>query len=95
MAAEGGQTGDDVIARLDVNDVAAHGFHHAGGLMAQDGGQGIRVGAVLKMQIGVTHACSHGAHEHLSGPWLAVLDVLDFQRFVDLAQYGGFHTFSP
>ncbi len=85
VAAECRQARDHVIARLDVVDVAAHRLHDAGGLVTEHGWQGIRIGAVLEVQVRMAHAGRHRTHQHLPWARVAVLDVLDFQWLVDLA----------
>ena len=46
--------------------------------------------AVDDVQVAVTDAGRHGAHQHLAAERLVDVDRLDRQRFLHLAKYGGF-----
>ena len=83
-----------MVARFDVGDVTAHGFHHYGGFVPKHRWQRVGIRAILEVQIGVADASSHSAHEHFSGPWIAMLDIFYFQGFVDFPQYCRFHAHS-
>ena len=94
VAAEGREAGDDVIPGLHVGHHVPHRLHHAGGFVPENGGQRVGVGAIGEVQIGVAHAGSGGAHEHLPGAGLGHLHILNDERFVRFVQNGCFHACS-
>ena len=80
VAAEGRQASDDVVAGLNVGDVSPHGLHHPGRLVAEDGWARVGIGAVLEVQVGVTHPGCSGANEHFARARVRGLNILDRQR---------------
>tara|TARA_E500000178_G_scaffold97502_1_gene96501 strand:- start:7523 stop:7693 length:171 start_codon:yes stop_codon:yes gene_type:complete len=50
------------------------------------------VGTVLKMKVRMTDACGHGPDQNLTGSWVAMLNVLDFKRFVYFSENGSLHS---
>jgi cytosine/adenosine deaminase-related metal-dependent hydrolase len=86
-------SGDHVVARLHRAHLGAHGLDDAGALVAQDGRQRVRVGALHEVQVGVADAGRRGADQHLVWPGLVDLHVLDLKRLSDFAQHGGLHGF--
>ena len=91
MPAKDGQTGDHVIAGLELGHVRADRLDDAGGLVAEDRGGRERVVAIDEVQIAVAHTARDGAHEHLASDGLRDLDVLDGEGFIGTMEYGGFH----
>ena len=94
-AAEHRQARHDVIAGLDVGDVGADLFDHAGGFMAEHRRQRMRVEAFHEMQVGVTEAGDAGADQDLARARVRHADILDHQRLVDFMQDGGLHRVLP
>jgi hypothetical protein len=90
-AAEDGEAADDVIARLNVGDLVADGLDDAGGLVAEDGGGGMRVGALYEVEVAVADAAGGGADDDLVGDRLVELDVLDREGLLGAVEEGGFH----
>src|SRR2546428_6020427 len=91
VSAKDGQTGDHVIAGLELGHVRADRLDDAGGLMAEDRGRRERVVAVDEVQVAVAHTARDRAHEYLTSDGLGDLDVLDREGFVGTVEYGGFH----
>ena len=91
MAAEDGETSDDVIARLELAHLEAYLFHDPGGLVAQDGGGGEGIEAVDEVQVAVADAGGDGAHEHLATHGLVDVDFLDRQGLMRAMEHGSFH----
>ena len=92
VAAEHRQAGDDVVAGLDVGDVGADLLDDAGRLVAEHGGQRVRVQPLDEVQVGVAQPGAGRAHQHLARSWLAQADILDDQRLVHFVQDGGLHV---
>jgi hypothetical protein len=67
-----------VVARFDGGDIAAHRFHDARSLVAQDHGQGRAEVLITHHHVGVTDAGGDNADQHLGRPWRAQRDV--FQK---------------
>jgi hypothetical protein len=74
-----------VIAGLHIVDHGAHRFDHASGLVAKYRRQRIGIGAVLEVQVGMTHPGGHCAHQDFSRTWIGELNVFDLEWLVDLA----------
>ena len=94
-AAEHRQTRHDVIAGLHIGDVRADLLDDTGRLVAEHGGEWMRVKAFDEMQIGMTKAGDLGADQHLARPGFLQSDILDRERTVGLVQNGGLHDVSP
>ena len=77
VTAEGGQAGDHVIARLHGLHFAADGAHHARRLVARDGRQRVRIGAVDEVQVRVAQAAGLGVDQHLVRGGIGQLDLTD------------------
>ena len=77
MPTEGGQAGDHVVARLDRLHFAADGAHHARRLVARDGRQRVRIGAVDEVQVRVAQAAGLGVDQHLVRGGIGQLDLTD------------------
>jgi hypothetical protein len=77
LAAEHRQAGDDVVAGLDVGDVAADGLDDAGRLVAEDRGRRVRVLALHEVEVAVAAAGGAGLDEHLARSRLVDLDLVD------------------
>jgi hypothetical protein len=60
--------------------------------MAKNGREHMGVGTVLKMKVRMTDACGHGPDQNLTGSWVAMLNVLDFKRFVYFSENGSLHS---
>ncbi len=95
-AAEPRQARDHVIAGAQGRHLVADGLHHPGALVAEDEGLVERISpeAIDDVQVAVTDAGRHRAHEHLASPRLVDVDVLDRERRVHLPEDGGFHAVS-
>jgi hypothetical protein len=66
-----------VVARLHVGDVAAHRLDHTGCLVAGHGrrrGDGV---ALHKVELAVADARAGRTDQHLAGPGLVDLEILD------------------
>ncbi len=90
-AAEHGQAGHHMIARLDVGDIGADLLDHAGGFVPQHRGQRMRIKPLHEMQVGVAEPGDTGADQHLARSRLLQADVLDDQRGMRSVQNGGLH----
>ena len=77
MAAECGQAGDHMVARLDRFHFAADRAHHARCLMARNGRQRVRIGAVDEVQIRMTQAAGLGVDQHFVRCGIGQLDLTD------------------
>ena len=77
VAAEDGEAGDDVVARLDVGNLLADLFDDASGFVAEDCGRRERPLALYEVEVAVADAAGSGAHDDLAGHGLVVLDLLD------------------
>jgi len=81
VAALGRVEGDHVVARLQPGHAGAHLQHHAGALMAQDGGeQAFGVGAAEGVVVGVADAGGLHFHQHLAVPRAGQVDGFDGER---------------
>src|SRR5205814_1463406 len=91
-AAEAGEAGDDMVAGAHCRDVRADRLDDAGAFMAEHDRAVEREAAdpVDDMQIAVTDAGRDGAHQHLAAERLVDIDRFDRQRFLHLAEDGGF-----
>ena len=75
MAAECREAGHDGIANLDHPHFATHRLDDAGGLMARNRGQGVRIGPVDKMQIRMAQTAGDGADQQLGGSSTPPVDI--------------------
>src|SRR5206468_11230490 len=89
VSTEDRQTGDHVIAGLELGHVRADRLDDAGGLVAEDRGRRKRVVPVDEVQVAVAHTARDRAHEYLTSDWLGDLDVLDRERLVGTVEDGG------
>jgi hypothetical protein len=64
MAAEDRQTGDNMVARLDITHLRAHGLDNARRLMPQYNRHGGGVEPLLEMHIAMADAGCHSTHPH-------------------------------
>ena len=92
LAALGREEGDDVVAGGEGGDVGADPLDDAGALVAEHGRRVARgVGAGGGVEVGVADAAGDEADEHLAGPRLGQLDLLDRERLPELLQHRGAH----
>src|SRR4029453_16492379 len=91
VAAEDRETGDDVVAALELGHVRADRFDNAGGLVAEDRGGRELIIAVDEVQVAMAHATGDRAHEDLALDGLRDLDVLDGEWLLGTVEHGGFH----
>jgi hypothetical protein len=63
--------------------------------MAQHRRQGVRVGALHEVQVGMAETGRRGADEHLVRARLVDLDVFNLKRLAHFAQHCGLHGVSP
>src|SRR5690606_25164845 len=76
--------------------LAADRLDNACGLVAGDGGKGVRVGALDEMQVRMAEPARGGADAHLMRPGLVDDDLFDGERLARFDQDGGFgHLKSP
>ena len=94
-SAEHGEAGDDAVAGRELRDLRSHRLDVAGGLVAQHGGGGHDVVAVVEVDVGVADAAGGGADDHLLRARFAAVDVLDRERLVGGVEYGGLHGAPP
>ena len=80
-----------MIAGFYIGDVGADLLDHAGGFVAEHGGQRMRIQAFHEMQVGVAQPGDASADQHLARPGFRQADILDHQRLVDFMQDGGLH----
>ncbi len=86
VTAEHRETADDVIAGNHVRHVGPHLFHHSRRLVPEHGGQRTEEVTRLGVQVAVTDARGCGADQHLAGPGLVDLDVLDLEGLFHASQ---------
>ena len=91
MPTEDGEARDDVIARLHVLDVGAHGLHHPGGLVAQDARHRERIGSLDEVKVAVTDAGEGSPDPNLLAVQVRDRHVFDVQGLADFVQHGCFH----
>ena len=65
---------------------------HAGGFVPGNGGQGMRIGTVDEMEIGMAEAARGGAYKHLVRAGLGHRQIADFERAARFFQDGCFHV---
>src|SRR5207247_8283890 len=92
MPAEHGETGDDVIPRLELAHLKADFLHDTRRFVTEDGRSGEGVEAVHEMEIAVADYGGHGAHEHLAAHGLVDVDFLDGQSLMRTVKYRSFHS---
>ena len=91
LTAERGDTGDDVITRAHVGDVAADCLHDPRALVPHHEWWLDRPHAVDEVQVAVTKAGVRGAHEHLVGADGVDRKVFDHELARNRAEYGSLH----
>jgi hypothetical protein len=80
MSAEHGETGDDVVPRLDVVDTLADRLDDPGRLMTCDQRCRVEVdGSVEDVLVAVAYPCRGGPHKHLARAWRVDFDVFDLE----------------
>ena len=84
-----------MIAALNIFDVGPYCLDDSGRLVAQNNGQGVRVGAVLKVEVRVTNACGYGTHQDFAGTRVRRLHLLYLQRLIYFPQNRSFHLLDP
>ena len=95
MAAEGGEAGDDMIARFHVIDVRADLLHHASRFVPQHDRQTEGIEPLHKMEIAMADTRGGRSHQNLARSRLVDFHILDHQWLAHLVQHGGFHHVSP
>jgi len=79
-----------MVAGSDERDPLPHALDHTGPLVAEDArGIPARVRAGRGVEVGVAHAAGCEPDEHLAGPRLRQVDLLDGERLPELLEDGG------
>src|SRR3546814_2894960 len=80
----------DRVADLHRAHLAADRLDDAGGFVAGDRGERVRIGALDEMQVRMAESAGGGADAHLVRPGLVDDDLLDNERLAGFDQDGGF-----
>ena len=89
LAALGGEQRDHVVAALYKRDSLPHPLDDAGSLMTEDARRVTgRIGARGRVQVGVANAAGDEANQHLAGPRLRELDLLNNERLAERLEHG-------
>jgi hypothetical protein len=91
MATEHRQTGNDVVSRLYIAHLGAHGGDDASGFVAEHGRGRTGVEALLEVHVAVTDTSGGGADTDFVGSWRTQVHIFNGQRLMHGAKNGGFH----
>ena len=79
-----------VVAGPDERHALPHALDDAGALMAEDARRiAARIGARGRVEVGVADPAGGEPDEHLAGPGLREVDLLDDERLPELLEHGG------
>jgi hypothetical protein len=93
MSAKNRQTGDDVIAGLELRDVWTDRFDDSSGLVTKNRRGRKMVKPINEVEIAMTHPARHRAHPHFSSDGFRDMNILNSKRRVWSVKYGGFHEY--
>jgi len=93
MAAEDGQTGNDVIPRLHIAHLGAHGCHDASGFVAEHNGGRTGVEALLEVHVTVADARRGRPYTDFVRSWGTNIYIFNSQWLMYSAKNCGFHRF--
>src|SRR5947209_16048144 len=82
-----------MVTGLDIGDLIAHRFHHAGRFVTEHAWRGIGVLAFGEVHVAVTDAGGRRLQQDLVGPRLVDADVLDLEVARNAAEHGCLHTY--
>ena len=91
MAAEDGQTGNDVVSRLHVAHLGAHSCNDASGFVAEHNGGRTGVEALLEVHVTVADARRGRPYTDLVGSWSTNIHIFNGQWLMHSAKNGCFH----
>jgi hypothetical protein len=91
MTAEYRQAGDDVVARLYIAHLGAHGGDDASGLVAEHDRGGAGVEALLEVHVTVADTRCGRPDTDFVGSWRTQIHIFNGQRLMHGAKNCGFH----